>query len=117
MQISIRRVASLTSVSPHARKNSSPPPKVPAPRHRTGTWRPLFPNCRNSILIGYAARDLVATRSSEAGVPLEAGVALLRLDRRRRAGEGGIGTDTRVCMTTVVSDATTGGIYEWLSRQ
>src|SRR5580765_703528 len=48
-QMSTRRVASLTSVAPHALKNSLPPPKVPVPKLRTGTLKPESPSRRNSI--------------------------------------------------------------------
>src|SRR5688500_3765723 len=46
-QISRRRVASVTSLLPHALKNSVLPPTVPVPRLNTGTVSP--PICRNSI--------------------------------------------------------------------
>src|SRR5277367_657342 len=49
MQISISFFASSTPVSPQARKNSLPPPKVPAPKLRTGTFRPEWPSCLYSI--------------------------------------------------------------------
>jgi len=52
---SIRRVASSTSVSPHARKNSFPPSNVPVPRQRAGTVSPLFPDGLNSMEIRCAA--------------------------------------------------------------
>src|SRR5579859_2791346 len=50
-QISTRRVASATSLLPQALKNSFAPPKVPAPKLRTGTCNPDAPNCRNSIFL------------------------------------------------------------------
>src|SRR5882724_3482912 len=48
-QISTRRVAPFTSVSPHARKKSLPPPNVPVPRLNAGTLKPDPPSCLNSI--------------------------------------------------------------------
>src|SRR5258708_24576881 len=47
--MSIRRFASLTVVSPHARKNSVPPPKRPVPRLSSQTFSPEYPSCRYSI--------------------------------------------------------------------
>src|SRR5882724_1999496 len=48
-QISTRRVAPLTSVSPHARKKSLPPPNVPVPRLNAGTFNPDPPSSLNSM--------------------------------------------------------------------
>src|SRR5271154_6028254 len=48
-QISTSRVASATSLAPHALKNSLPPPKVPVPRLSTGTLKPEPPSCLYSI--------------------------------------------------------------------
>src|SRR5579864_1931757 len=50
-QISTSRVASATSLDPQALKNSFPPPNVPVPKLRTGTFNPEPPNCRYSIFI------------------------------------------------------------------
>src|SRR5215510_5765807 len=47
-QMSTSRVASLTSVSPHARKKSLLPPNVPVPKLSTGTLKPDWPSRRNS---------------------------------------------------------------------
>src|SRR6266542_376984 len=49
-QISTRRVASATSLSPQALNNSLPPPKVPVPRLNTGTLKPDPPSSRYSIV-------------------------------------------------------------------
>src|ERR1700722_20181488 len=49
-QISTRRVASLTSISPQALKNSFFPPNVPVPNVRTGTLNPDLPSNRYSII-------------------------------------------------------------------
>ena len=48
-QMSTSRVASATSVAPHALKNSLLPPKVPVPRLSTGTLNPDPPSYRYSI--------------------------------------------------------------------
>src|SRR6476660_5694128 len=48
-QMSTSRVASATSLAPQALKNSVPPPNVPVPKLRTGTFNPDLPSCRNSI--------------------------------------------------------------------
>src|SRR5215470_7827145 len=48
-QTSTRRVASATSLAPHALKNSLPPPKVPVPRLSTGTLKPDPPSRLYSI--------------------------------------------------------------------
>src|ERR1035437_8045052 len=48
-QMSIRRVASATSVLPHALKNSLPPAKVATPKLRAGTLRPEPPSKRYSM--------------------------------------------------------------------
>src|SRR5258706_1554291 len=48
-QMSISRLASLTSLAPQALKNSLPPPKVPVPSVSTGTLNPELPSCRYSI--------------------------------------------------------------------
>src|SRR4051794_7482399 len=48
-QTSTRRVASATSLAPHALKNLVPPPKVPVPKLRAGTFSPEPPSCRYSI--------------------------------------------------------------------
>src|SRR6185295_1413182 len=50
-QISTSRVASATSVAPHALKNSLPPPKVPVPRVSAGTMNPEPPSRLYSIRI------------------------------------------------------------------
>src|SRR5205823_3814583 len=48
-QMSIRRAASATSVSPHALKNSLEPPNVAAPKLRAETLRPEPPRSRYSM--------------------------------------------------------------------
>src|SRR5271154_661969 len=48
--MSTRRVASATSLAPQALKNSLPPPNVPAPKLSTGTCRPEWPSCLNSMV-------------------------------------------------------------------
>src|SRR5258705_13794254 len=48
-QISTSRVASATSLAPHALKNSLPQPKVPVPRLNAGTLKPEPPSCLYSI--------------------------------------------------------------------
>src|SRR5437879_13740777 len=48
-QMSTIRVASATSLAPHALKNSVPPPNVPVPKLRNGTFKPDVPSWRNSI--------------------------------------------------------------------
>src|SRR4051794_1334472 len=48
-QMSTSRVASATSLAPHALNSSPPPPKVPVPKLRTGTFRPEPPSCLYSI--------------------------------------------------------------------
>src|SRR6185295_6229465 len=50
-QISTRRVAPLTSVSPHALKKSLLPPNVPVPRLNAGTLNPDPPSSLNSIAV------------------------------------------------------------------
>src|SRR4051794_25732659 len=47
--MSTSRVASATSLAPHALKNSLPPPKVPVPKLSTGTLNPDPPSCRYSM--------------------------------------------------------------------
>src|SRR5271156_5509570 len=47
--MSTRRVASATSVAPHALKNSPPPPNVAAPKQNAGTFNPDCPSRRYSI--------------------------------------------------------------------
>ena len=49
MQISTSRVASATSLAPHALKNSFAPPNVPVPKLNTGTFNPELPNVRYSM--------------------------------------------------------------------
>src|SRR4051794_11705167 len=53
MQTSTNLRASFTSVSPHALKNSVPPPSVPVPKHKTGTCRPERPSDLNSMRAPY----------------------------------------------------------------
>src|ERR1700684_1566998 len=48
-QTSTSLVASSTPLSPQARKNSLPPPNVPAPKLRAETFKPECPSCRYSI--------------------------------------------------------------------
>src|SRR5215475_15335222 len=48
-QMSMRRVASATSLDPHALKKSVPPPNVPVPKLKTGTFNPDLPSCRYSM--------------------------------------------------------------------
>ena len=51
-QMSTRRVASETSVrAPGFEKLSPPPPKVPVPKLKTGTFRPEPPSCLYSMVI------------------------------------------------------------------
>src|SRR5829696_7565778 len=50
-QMSTSRVASVTSLAPHALKNSLPPPNVPVPRLNTGTLKPECPSRLNSIIL------------------------------------------------------------------
>src|ERR1039458_991177 len=53
MQMStILRASAMSSVAPHASKNSSRPPKVPQPKQSSGTLRPERPSCRYSMGIG-----------------------------------------------------------------
>lgn len=49
-QTSTSRVASATSVSPHASNSSVVPPKVPLPKLRAGTIRPERPSWRYSMV-------------------------------------------------------------------
>src|SRR6266567_7940126 len=56
-QISIRRAASATSVSPHALKNSLAPPKVAAPKLRAETLRPEPPSSLYSMAFGCGTGD------------------------------------------------------------
>src|SRR5271168_4374601 len=56
-QISTSRVASATSLAPHALKNSLPPPKVPVPKLNTGTLRPEPPRIRYSIIATALPKD------------------------------------------------------------
>src|ERR1035438_682 len=48
--MSTRRVASGTSLFPHAAKSSPLPPNVPVPSVNTGTFNPEPPSCLYSIL-------------------------------------------------------------------
>src|SRR5580658_3961787 len=63
-QISMRRRASATSVSPQALKNSFPPPKVPVPKQSTETLRPEPPGKRQSMVarmlkVGVEMQELI----------------------------------------------------------
>src|SRR5271165_4144842 len=49
-EMSTSLVASSTSVTPQALKNSLLPPKVPVPRQRAGTLKPEPPSCLNSTM-------------------------------------------------------------------
>src|ERR1700744_5641001 len=87
-QISISLLASSTPVSPQARKNSLPPPNVPAPKLRTGTFKPEWPSCLYSIwalstitfytllmrsfLLLLICRCLMAQQSSVEGISIDA---------------------------------------------
>src|SRR5262245_7835719 len=55
-QTSTRRVASRTSLSPQALKNSLPPPNVPVPRLSTGTLKPEPPSRLDSIAVSPVRR-------------------------------------------------------------
>src|ERR1017187_7738689 len=46
------RASAMSSVAPHASKNSSWPPKVPQPKQSSGTLRPERPSWRYSMGIG-----------------------------------------------------------------
>src|SRR5579871_2235995 len=74
--MSTRRVASATSVAPQARKKSPPPPNVPVPKLRTGTFSPDLPSCRNSISAIDAA-DLDADDKIKR--PPSGGLSLIRI--------------------------------------
>src|SRR5581483_11054775 len=56
-QTSTRRVASVTSVEPHALNTSPRPPNVPVPKQSAGTLKPDFPSCRNSMVHASSSRD------------------------------------------------------------
>src|ERR1700754_593481 len=49
VQMPMSFLASATSVSPHALKNSVPPPKVAAPKQRLETFKPELPKSRYSM--------------------------------------------------------------------
>src|SRR3954466_7569648 len=50
MQMStILRASATSAVAPHASKNSLLPPKVPHPKHNSGTLSPDLPSCRYSM--------------------------------------------------------------------
>src|SRR5262245_14181921 len=70
-QMSMRRLASLTSLAPQALKNSLPPPKVPVPSVSAGTLKPELPSCLYSmaqILSGARQRLVVLFRSVDARI-------------------------------------------------
>src|SRR5450432_1616860 len=70
--MSTRRVASATSVDPHALKNSPPPPKVAVPKQSTGTFNPDRPSCLNSIMQEYS-QPAVGAKSLHAPIENRAG--------------------------------------------
>src|SRR4051812_24529673 len=68
-QMSMRRLASFTSLAPQALKNSLPPPNVPVPRVSAGTLKPEWPSFLYSmprILSGVRQRFVVLVRSVDA---------------------------------------------------
>src|SRR5580692_1175147 len=70
---STSRVASATSLAPQALKNALPPPNVPAPKLRTGTCRPEWPSCLNSMEDKMRQRKAQVHDGNAKSVPGKAG--------------------------------------------
>src|SRR5438270_13764700 len=56
-QMSTSRLASFTSVAPHALNSAPAPPNVPVPKLSAGTFNPELPSCRYSIISHYHSSD------------------------------------------------------------